>query len=57
MDARSKNGTAGYGVLPEIWLSVMAGWTMEDGHLTEIKLYPISLGNDGKKTPKKEFRC
>ena len=22
----------------------MAGWTMEDGHLTEIKLYPISLG-------------
>ena len=43
MDARSKNGTAGYGVLPEIWLSVMAGWTMEDGHLTEINFYPISL--------------
>ena len=36
MDARSKNGTAGYGVLPEIWLSVMAGWTMEDGYLTEL---------------------
>ena len=52
MDARSKNGTAGYGVLPEIWLSVMAGWTMEDGHLTEIKLYPISLGMTEKRPQK-----
>ncbi len=43
MDNRSKNGTAGYGVLPEIWLSVMAGWTMEDGKLTEIQLYPVTL--------------
>ena len=48
----SKNGTAGYGVLPEIWLSVMAGWTMEDGHLTEIKLYPISLGMTEKRPQK-----
>lgn len=52
MDARSKNGTAGYGVLPEIWLSVMAGWAMEDGHLTEIKLYPISLGMTEKRPQK-----
>lgn len=46
MDNRSKNGTAGYGTLPEIWFSVMAGWTMEDGKLTQVQLYPISLGMD-----------
>jgi len=43
MDNRSKNGTTGYGVQPNIWLSVMAGWTMEDGKLTGIQLYPITL--------------
>ena len=26
---------------------------MEDGHLTEIKLYPISLGMTAKKDPQK----
>lgn len=52
MDARSKNGTAGYGVLPEIWFSVMAGWTMEDGKATEIRLYPISLGMEQKRSQK-----
>jgi len=46
MNDRSKNGTTGYGVLPEIWFSVMAGWTMEDGRVTEVQLYPISLGQD-----------
>ena len=44
MDDRSKMGTVGYGVLPEIWFSVMAAWDMEDGKTTEIRLYPISLG-------------
>lgn len=44
MSVRSKNDTAGYGVLPEIWKSVMASWTMEDGEITEVTLYPISLG-------------
>ena len=52
MDARSKNGTAGYGVLPEIWTSVMAGWTMENGRVTEIQLYPISLGMTEKRSVK-----
>ena len=28
------------------------GWTMEDGHLTEIKLYPISLGMTEKRPQK-----
>lgn len=44
MDARSKNGTAGYGVLPEIWDAVLAGWTCEDGRVTEVQLHPITLG-------------
>ena len=52
MDARSKNGTAGYGVLPEIWEAVLAGFTMEDGQVTEIQLYPISLGMDQKRSKK-----
>lgn len=52
MDARSKNGTSGYGVLPEIWQSVMAGWTMEDGKVTEIRLYPISLGMERVRSQK-----
>lgn len=46
MDLRSKNGSSGYGILPEIWFSVMASWIMENGNVTEIKLYPISLGMD-----------
>jgi len=44
MDQRSKNGTVGYGVLPEIWNSVMAAWTMENGRITQVQLYPIELG-------------
>ena len=52
MDARSKNGTAGYGVLPEIWEAVLAAWTMEDGRVTEILLYPIDLGMDRKRSKK-----
>lgn len=52
MDNRSKNGTTGYGVLPEIWTSVMAGWTMEDGKVTKIELYPISLGMERVRSQK-----
>ena len=44
MDARSQNGTRGYGVQEWIWKSVMAGFTVEDGKLTQIQLYPIDLG-------------
>ena len=44
MDRRSGSGTRGYAVQPNIWRSVMAGFTAEDGVITEIKFYPISLG-------------
>ena len=44
MNLRSKNGTVGYPALENIWRSVMAAWTMEDGVLTQVQLYPISLG-------------
>jgi len=44
MDARSKNGTVGYGVRPEIWFAVLGGFTMEDGKVTQVQLHPIDLG-------------
>lgn len=44
MDARSQNGTRGYAVREWIWKSVMAGFTFEDGRITQVQLYPIDLG-------------
>ena len=44
MDRRSKNGTTGYQANPNIWRSVMAAWSMEEGRITGVQLYPISLG-------------
>lgn len=41
---RTKNKTAGYMVLPEIWEALLASWTFENGEITEAKLYPIELG-------------
>ncbi|MBQ3492410.1 MAG: CapA family protein [Oscillospiraceae bacterium] len=52
MDLRSKNGTAGYGVLPEIWNSVMAAWTVEDGKITEVQLYPVTLNMEKTRSQK-----
>ena len=52
MDNRSKNGTVGYGVLENIWRAVMAGWTMKDGKVTQVQLYPISLGMKEKRSQK-----
>ncbi len=43
MNERSHNGTRGYGTLENIWRSVMAAFTAEDGKITEIKLYPVTL--------------
>lgn len=54
MDHRSKNGTRGYCVQENIWRSVMAGFTFEDGKITEIKLYPITLDMH---LPRKEMGC
>ncbi|MGI6076097.1 MAG: CapA family protein [Pyramidobacter sp.] len=44
MDNRSKNGTVGYGTLPEIWEAFMASWEIDDGALKNIEIYPLSLG-------------
>lgn len=52
MDNRSRNGTIGYGVDKNIWRAVMAGWTMEDGKLSQIRLYPIELGMELKRSQK-----
>ena len=30
--------------MKEIWEAVIASWTIDDKKLTEVKLYPISLG-------------
>ncbi len=43
MANRSQNGTKGYCVLENIWRSVMAGFTAEDGKITQIQLYPVTL--------------
>lgn len=52
MNNRSKNGTAGYCVQWPIWNAVMAAWTMEDGALTEIQLYPVELGMEKPRSQK-----
>lgn len=44
MDNRSKNGTIGLGVNPDVWRSVIARWEVKDGVARELKLYPIHLG-------------
>ena len=52
MDDRSKNGTVGYAVQWPIWNAVLPAWTMEDGKITDVQLYPIELGMD-KPRPQK----
>ena len=43
-DARYKDDTTGFPVIPDIWESVIAVPTFNDRQLTELKLYPISRG-------------
>ncbi len=43
MNQRSADGTRGYCVLENIWRSVMAAFTAEDGKVTQIQLYPIDM--------------
>jgi poly-gamma-glutamate capsule biosynthesis protein CapA/YwtB (metallophosphatase superfamily) len=43
-DARSANGSRGFAVMPEAWQSIIPYWTMENGILKELTLYPIELG-------------
>lgn len=40
---RNHDGTTGYIVQENIWRSVMAGFTVEDGGFRQIRLYPIDL--------------
>lgn len=56
MDQRSKNGTAGYPTQENVWRSVMASWDMEDGRVTEVRLYPVSLGT-GEPRTRRVPRC
>ncbi|USG67622.1 CapA family protein [Brevibacillus ruminantium] len=43
-DTRTQNNTKGLGVNPHVWESVLPYWTIEDGALKEIVLYPVELG-------------
>lgn len=44
LDKRSKNNTVGLGTDPKVWSSVIPYWTMEDGELKELLLYPVEMG-------------
>lgn len=41
---RSANGTRGLAVMAEAWQSIVPCWTMENGVLKELTLYPVELG-------------
>lgn len=45
-DKRSDNGKKGLGVNPDVWESVIPFWSMKNGKLEEVRLYPIELGFD-----------
>ncbi len=44
MNHRSGNGTKGDVINPEVWRAVLPSWTVEDGKITEMRLYPVDLG-------------
>jgi len=52
MNHRSKNGTVGYAVQPNIWRSALFGVTAEDGVIRQIQIYPITLHMDATVTDK-----
>lgn len=54
MDKKTFNGTKGLLSIPEMMESVIPSWTMKDGELVEIKLYPIELLH-GKKRHQNGF--
>ncbi|WP_134700677.1 CapA family protein [Ammoniphilus sp. YIM 78166] len=43
-DQRGLNDTRGFAANPSIWASIVPHWTMEDGEVRDITLYPIELG-------------
>lgn len=44
LETRSAGDSRGFGASPEVWSSVIAVWSMEDGRLKDMVLHPISLG-------------
>lgn len=44
METRSRGGTVGLGVNPDVWRSVVAEWDVRGGRLGPIRLYPVDLG-------------
>jgi poly-gamma-glutamate synthesis protein (capsule biosynthesis protein) len=44
LDVRSANNTRGLGVNPDVWSSVIAELTFEDGRMKAMKFHPIALG-------------
>jgi poly-gamma-glutamate synthesis protein (capsule biosynthesis protein) len=43
-DTRSANGTIGLAMNEDVWRSVIATWTMENGRMESITLHPIDMG-------------
>ena len=52
MDERSKNGTAGYGTLENIWRAVMPSIEWENGAVRRVTLYPVSLQQHERRSVK-----
>ena len=52
MDDRSKNGTAGYGTLENIWRAVLPSLECEDGRVRRVTLYPVSLQQHERRSVK-----
>lgn len=49
MDKKTKDGTKGLLSIPEMMESVLPTWTMRNGELKEITLYPLDLGHGNKR--------
>jgi len=52
MSDRSKGDTVGYNVQWPIWNSILFGWTMDNGKITQVQLYPIELGMEKPRSQK-----
>ena len=50
MDHRSKNGTKGYIVQENIWRAILPSWTVENGKIKDVVLYPIDLAQKGTRS-------
>ncbi|WP_232700247.1 CapA family protein [Brevibacillus daliensis] len=46
LDARSYMNTRGFSAYPDAWVSVLPLWSMIEGKLSQLTLYPIDLGQE-----------